>query len=225
MTGVQVSTDVIASPSWIRRATLVIGVLITLSALAVAALALWPSFLAPGAKTDWIVFGSEACVICAGAIAIFFGLGRYQNAPGMALLCIGGTILGAAAITAITTKGSSFRIGGDKGFSLLPIFAGRTFAALLFGGMAAFTVLSRSPASFKTFFKGLLYGLPVVASAGAFALARGPLAASKIHTAVVLGALAILALLLGTLLCISVHLIVRAFELGRGDSKPTSRPS
>src|SRR4051812_43384921 len=77
----------------LRRATLAISALIGASALVGAGLALLTPVIAPGQHPSWPFLAFEGVIILAATIGVLFGLGRYADAPGIALACVAGTIL------------------------------------------------------------------------------------------------------------------------------------
>jgi hypothetical protein len=181
---------------------------------------------ATAAKPAWALLGFESITIIAAVLGVLFGLGRFRDAPGMALACIAGTIFAAAVLGWKSVTASAGQSRAVAGIPLTPVILAQVLAALMLGAAAAFSVLSRRRAAWKPAIIGAALGSPLAIVAMAF-LYRGT-------RPTVVGALgsplgAVLALVvLGGLLAASVHLIIRAFEIGSADtpeSGPTSRPA
>lgn len=207
----------------IRLAALIVGVAVGLSAVGGAVLALAP-LLAADQRPAWLLFGFELTILVAAAIAVLFGRGRFADAPGMALACVAGTILLGSAMG---WQSAGREVGG---IALTPFLLARAAAAATLGLCAAACVLSRVPGgrAWRTAILGASLGAPVIAAAGlivipagrrALYVALGP--SPGLQTALGLVAFVVL----GICLSASVHLLVRAFEMGRtdGDSAPGTK--
>lgn len=192
------------------------GVLATAVAGAIA------SIVVP-VRSAWALFGFEIVTMVAGALGLAFAGGRFREGPGMALACIGGTILAAAGLGFISVRPPVLGT-----VALAPFLAGRVGGALLIGVCAAACVLSRDRRAWPTLIKGIVLGLPVVAAAGVASVpaARG-LVGSLLGTspaALIVAGVAAFAVF-GALFCASVHLVIRAFELGRTEEAGPRRGS
>lgn len=198
----------------IRLLALTLGILIAASALICAGLALAP-LLSSGQRPAWLLFGFELVVLVAAVIAVLFGRGRFAEAPGMALACVAGTVfLGSA----MGWQAAGRQLGG---VSLTPFLAGRVAVSLVLGAAAAACVLSRDRQAWRLAALGTLLALPVLGALAAVALPAGRRALENaigpsvgLQAAVGVGAF----LVLGGLLSASVHILVRAFEMGRTDA-------
>jgi hypothetical protein len=216
-----ISTRIGASPQapgipavarWIRVLTLASSGLVFVSAVGMVAVDAGIGYILPGQKPSWLLVGFEAVVAVAGFLGVMFGIGRFADGPGLALACIAGTVLMGSALGWLS---AAQQVGG---YSLTPLLGLRVLAAGMLGFMGACCVLSRDPRAWKPAMWGAGSGLPVLA---AIALMLRASSRRAIESALgswgMLGAaVGLLALVaLGVCLCASVHLVVKAFEMGR----------
>lgn len=195
----------------------IVSLLLAVSALGGVAAALW---LNP--KPALALLGFEIVSLVAAVLGVLFWMGKFHDGPGLALACVAGTILVASGLGFMGSEG---QIGS---ISLRPYLLARIAGTGILGLLAAHCVLSRHPRAWPLAIKGGVAGLPVVGvlAAGAFLARTGrlsPLLAGQgMAMKLIVGTIA--AVVLGTLLCISVHLLVKAFELGRERSAPGQCP-
>ncbi len=159
-----------------------------------------------------MLFGFEVVVFIAGVLAAIFGRGRFSIGPGMALANIAGTILVGSAFGYI----SAGRQLGTT--SLTPLLAFRFLAGGVIAAAAAYCVLSRDPKSWRVAALGAAMGLPSVALAAAVMVtpARRAVMTFLSGGGIAQTGLAVVAVVVvGGLLCASVHLLIKAFEMGR----------
>jgi hypothetical protein len=208
------STDV---PRIASLLILALSASVLLSAVIVGSLAVLLPWLVQGQKTALALMGFEIVVAVAATLGLQFGRGRFADSPGMALACIGGTILVASALG---WQGAGRQLAG---VSLMPYLGLRTLAALVILGTGAYCVLQREPRSWKPALLGLALGLPV-AMAGGAALHPGVRRSIEalLEGSVGVQALAGLAALivLGGSLAASVHLVISAFEMASAKDDP-----
>jgi hypothetical protein len=198
----------------LRLVTLVICGVVFLSALAGAGLAVLLPLMVEGQRTALALFGFEVVVAVSGVIGVLVGLGRMRGAPGMALACIGGTILLGSALG---WQGAGRSLAG---VSLTPFLGLRMVAAVVLLGAAAATVLGRERRSWRPAAVGGLLGVPVVVSAAAFVHPAGRRMLETLFAesgAVLTGTAVVVVVVLAGLLAASVHLIVGAFDRAVGD--------
>jgi hypothetical protein len=208
----QAMTTGIELPKQVRVLTLVVGASVLLSALLGAALAVLLPYFVEGQRTALALFGFEVVVAVAGTLGVLLGLGRMRGSPGMALACVGGTILVGSALG---WQGAGRSLAD---VSLTPLLALRAAAALLLMASAGLVVLMRDRAAIRPAVLGAVLGAPVVLAAAAFALPAGRRTIEGLLSGPVETSLAIMALLvLAGLLAASVHLIIGAFDLAVGD--------
>jgi hypothetical protein len=195
---------------------------VLVSALALGGLAVAIPLFVQDQKPVFMLFGFEAVVVVAATLGVLFGLGRFGDGPGLAMACISATVLVASALGWLSANRAL------AGHSITPVLGFRVLAAFLLGGLGAVCVLSRHGRSWRLAAWGIGLGLPCIAAAlagangGSRRAIEGALGrAGALGT--VGGILAVL--VLGALLCASVHLIIRAFELGRVEAKPESPPA
>jgi hypothetical protein len=210
-------------PKHIRLLAFLVGIAISLSALALAIAAVTLPLLAPGERPAWMLFGFELVVLVTGILVALFGRGRFADGPGLALGTLAGTLVIASAFGWIATGRQV------AGVALFPVLAFRLVSAAALAAAGAYCVLSRNPRSWRLFAIGCLCGLPCAAAAVAFLLPAGRRSMLNFisgggifQTSVAL----ILLIALGCLLCASGHLIINAFELGRTDAAaPPATPA
>lgn len=209
-------------PAFVRIVALIGSVVAMASALAVLGLAI--ANTQQGARLAYDTGAFEVMILVAGVFGIFVGLGRYRSGPALALACVAGTI---AVGSLLGMLGSDMpyhgisRMGVKKfnGVSLAPFLDARLLMACVLGAAAAATVLSRRPnQSYKDAAIGLILGVPAVVIVAVLWSMRSAMSAwtpALQGLAVVFGGLVVLGFLAA-----SVHMVVRAFELGGQDSIP-----
>jgi hypothetical protein len=208
----------------IRMASLAISALVLVSALVGAGLALMAPWISAQGHPSWALASFEGITVAAAAIGVLFGLGRYGEAPGLALVCVAGTMFGAAVL------GWAGSAKAFLGHSLTPYLLARALAAACLGLLGAASVLSRDPRSWRMAVTGALLCAPATLIAAgvmtgpgqrlmAVALGSSPLQRSAV---IVFGGLAV-----GGMLAAGGHILIRAFELGRAGETPvtSSRPA
>lgn len=195
----------------IRMLVLVVSGLVLLSALGLGGAAAGIQYVVAGQKPSWLLFGFEVVVGAAGVLGVLFGRGKFGEGPGLALACIGGTVLAGSALGWLA---AGKQVGGH---SITPLLGPRVLAAGVIGLAGAYCVLSRNPKSWKVAAWGAGTGAPVVIAA--MAMMRGS-SRRVIESAVSSGVLGTVGAVVGLVvvaacLCASVHLVVKAFEMGR----------
>lgn len=203
-------------PGLVRKCLMVVSLVLILSAGLTAAWGALLGQIAPGTAPAWMLAGFELLVILAGVFGMLLARGRFRDGPAMALACIAGTILMSSVLGYMSTQG---RLGT---VSLKPWLLGRLLAAALIAAGAAWTVLSRNRASIPLFIKGAVLGAPVLAVLGYVGKSKGEVIASALRggSLVNLALVGVGSVVVGVLFCISAHLLIRAFELGRPGERP-----
>lgn len=168
----------------------------------------------------WYMLAFEVVVLVSSSIGVLQGLGRVQTGPAIGMLCNGGVVCVAAILSEPTLvanvmQGSRNPIPPLLGISILPWILARlgTGAALI--ALSGLTVLLRKPGeSFPLLVRGVLAGAPVVALAAAMVLpaVRGRFLALPGLAQVMLFIVGVF--VVGVLVSISGHCIIRAFEIG-----------
>lgn len=167
-----------------------------------------------GASPAWTMVGFEVIGILTGVMGLLFAMGRFREAPGMALACIAGTIFSVAVCTHLSVQG---RLGPH---SLAILTQARIGAAAVVAVLAAVCVLSRNPRSYSRLLKGVLLGAPTLIVGGALLATRGQISDDVMKSLETLGSvwrfviLSVGALVVGGTLCASVEFVVRAFQMG-----------
>jgi hypothetical protein len=199
--------------------SLLLSSAVLLSALAIGGLSVGVPLVKAGAQPAWLLFGFEVVVGVAASIGVLFGLGRFGDGPGLALACVGGTVLAASALGWLS---ANRQLGGH---SITPLLAFRCLTAAAFGLLAGVCVLSRDARSWRLVGWGLATGLPCLIAAGAVIRPGSRRAIeAAISQAGTVGTIGVVlaVLVLAVLLCASMHLLIRAFELGRPElGEPT----
>ena len=203
-------------PALIRHAAMFVCIVLFLSAIAGALGAGLVSRWDPNQPPIWTMVGLEVIIALAAVMGILTARGRYAHGPAMAWTIIAGaTLLGSVL-------GYQAAVGNLAGFRLTSPLLGRASIALTLLILASLTVLLRDPRSIPLAAKGLLLaGPPSAIMVGALLATRSGRATSLLQTlssfplAVKLIAGAIVLIAGGLALCIGVHLIIRAHELGR----------
>lgn len=199
---------------------MVVGVVSAAVALSALGLGLGAVFIAP--KVVWVLLGFEVVTLVAAVLGLLFALGRFQDGQGLALACIAGTFF-IAAVLGFVGAGRQLPTA-DGGIPLKGLLLGRIGAALLLGGVGAGLVLMRDRRSWGYLGRSAALGGPVVLALGAYIVSPGKvtgLLGSLPGWALGLG-LTVAGLLAVVMVSASVHLLVRAFELGRVEEKPRS---
>lgn len=193
----------------------VVGVLCAAVGLSALGLGLGAAFAGP--KVVWVLLGFEVVTLVAALIGVAFALGRFQEAQGLALACVAGTFF-VAAVLGYVGSGRQLPLA-EGGIPLKGMLLARLAAAMVVGAAGAGLVLARDRRSWGYLIKSAALGGPVLLALGVYGAAparvRGVLDALP-------GWLVAVGLIVAGLLGIvmvsaSVHLLVRAFELGRTD--------
>jgi len=169
--------------------------------------------LAMGEEPSLMMAGFEAIVLVSFVLGTLIAMGKVgRDGPGMALACIGGTVLICSGFGALAAGGRQFAVGD---VSLLPLLGFRVIASGLLGLFAATAVLSREGGSWKRFVVGALLALPILAAAGLAVLGKAdPVlnALSSQNAVVKLFSYLGLTLLFTALVAASTQYLVTAFE-------------
>jgi hypothetical protein len=165
---------------------------------------------------SWDVLAFEAIVLAAAVIAGLCAAGRFRDGPGLALVSVGGTVLGASVLAYLGSGRVLYLSGQETPTSLNAYVMGRVALGLLFGVVAAGVVLTRSRAAMVTGLKAILLWVPVVGGLAAVwkrhavAAALDTMPSFVAPLAFILGGLVFVAFL-----CAAVHTTIQAFERGR----------
>ncbi len=201
----------------LRRAVLVLSLLLGASSLAGLGLALM------GTSSIIIgMLGFEVVVLVSAVIAILCGLGRFTNGYAMALACAAGTALGATLLGFLDAR-PNFVSSPDMARVLRGIVMARVLIAVALGALGALAVFSRNSSSWGSLGRGLLMAAPVVISGVLLAMfGKGWLTVPRdgAFEAVRIGSIVLGAFVLGGFFSASVHLVIRAFQSGDIDRMP-----
>lgn len=171
----------------------------------------------------WFLLAFEVIVLLAGIMGVLVGIGRFRDAPALATLCVGGCVLVAAVLSEPTfvarlLQGSAGAAQTIAGVSLLPWALARAATGAGLIAVSALIVLSRRPAQSAPFLlRGVLYGAPVFAILAALVVpsVRGSLSGLPLSAIVAIAIAGFF--VLGALFSVSVHNIIRAFEVAIPD--------
>lgn len=198
----------------------------------------------------WMVVGFEVVVLGAGVYGVLIAKGRFRDGPGMALLCVAGTLLVAGVLGYYSTKSTpgapaQLLLRGTavpmKPWALLHVGG-----ALLLAGASAFEVLRRNSRSVYYLARAAMAGVPLAALGIAAALLyRRSQGAKLIYESAVEEAVmqnkpvppapvpllpewvtwlggSLSAVLALVLFCACAHCLIRAFEMGRSSARNAS---
>lgn len=181
----------------------------TLAAIASAA-GLWIATLGTG-QILWISAGFTILALLASGFAIAAGLGKFAPGFGMATLCIGGTILVASGFAMIDLRPN---LGGTPALArfILPWTGVQSAAAMIIIAAGGAAVLMRRPRTWRTLILGILF---LAAAAGTLiggVLAWKLIPEGEAGRVIGLAVLLVGGLVIGILLSVGGHLVIRAFE-------------
>jgi hypothetical protein len=173
-------------------------------------------------KPAWALFGFELVILVAGIMGVLFGVGRFREAPAMALACISGTIFAAGVLGWASIAASVGESRTLAGIPLTPLMLFRVLAAAGLALSAAWSVLSRQPGAWRPAILGAALGSPAVLLGVAFVNPGTRETVGNVlgHPAGAVAAFVVL----GGLLAASVHLLLRGFEIGSREPADASAP-
>lgn len=194
-----------------------------LSGLALlSALAAIPASVILPASPGWAMLGFEVVIALAAALGVLFALGRFRDAPGLAIACIAGALFVGSVL-------GFLGVGRTLGtLRLEPFLFARLALAGLLGALAVLSVLVRRPAAFKPAILGaVLAGAGLAASAFVYVAHTrqwhpmrpldGLPEVLRVTGLLIAAILAVVAIAVGT------HLVINAFERCRTESEAPDR--
>jgi hypothetical protein len=190
--------------------------------LAASATVLGLAAVAMAEKPAWALFGFELVILVAAAMGVLFGVGRFRDAPAMALVCIAGTIFAAAILGWASVAASVGEAKTLARIPLTPLMASRVLAAAALAAVAAYCVLSRTREAWRTALLGALLGSPAVAVGAALVNPSSRQSVAAVLTSPWGAVIAFI--VLGALLAASIHLLIRGFEIGSMETKEPAAP-
>ncbi len=160
----------------------------------------------------WSTLGFSIIAAIAAAMGVLAGLGRFAAGYGMAALCIGGTIAVAAGFSMLDLK-PNLHANPTLARLLMPWVAVQTIAsaAIVLGGAVA--VLSRKKECRRLLLRGFMLLVPAGVLLAAMWAALNAVPDDKNGSVISLGILLVGGLIVGTLLSIGGHFLIRAFEI------------
>jgi tetrahydromethanopterin S-methyltransferase subunit D len=167
----------------------------------------------------WLLTGLESCIVLGGVFGVLFGLGKFQEGPGMAIACVAGTVFAGAVLSWVSVK-SGLTLHGGGAASPKPMLFARLAISGALGALAAFEVLKRSRQSVHYILRALATGVPLLAIALAGWRFGGSIAGAAAPAWIVWTVVVVVATLACVLFCACAHCVIRAFEVGRLDAPP-----
>lgn len=169
------------------------------------------------------LMGFELVNLTAGVIGVLIGLGRFRAGTGLGALCVAGAIAVGSLFGSISTQHAF------AGVQILPIaFARAGLAGLILFAMAMHLLGTNKGAWFRLIL-GAVLGLPPLTVAAMAATGRGTnlfSSMSSLPPVVSLFIGSVVFIIGSVLLAVGVHLVVRAFELGRiSAAEPDQTPA
>lgn len=191
------------------------------AALLSAVVGAWAALTAVG-QPVWGWFGFEALVLVSGVIGVLAGLGRFRAGPGMAVLCVAGTVFVAAFFGSLDAR-PNLRSGAPEMARLIdPILYARVAAAGLLAAAGSGIVLLRSSSTVRPMLTALANAVPVAIAGAVYVFAWNSIAPSfaVLPEPVRVILLLIVGLALAIFTACAVHFAVRAFEFA-GEPRST----
>ena len=167
----------------------------------------------------WYTLAFECVVLLSSLGAVLTGLGKVRFGAAMSIFVTGSIVAAAAVLSEPTLVARVIQGGGGSapasGPNLVPWVVARLGAGVGLVGISGLILLLRAPGvSLMLLAKGVLLGLPVLA-AGALVVVpslRAKLMALSPMPAVFLSVIGVA--VLGVLVSLSAHCLIRAFEVG-----------
>lgn len=199
-------------PKLVRLSAGLVSAAVLLSALVAGFAAACAPWLAEGQKPAWAMFGFEVVIAFAAVIGVLLSLGKFRDGPALALACVAAAVFTGSVLGFL---GANREIAG---YSLRWFLLARVGAAAVLGAGAVACVLVRDRRSLPTLLKAGVLMAPVVAVAAMAVTPAGSRLASPLleaGAAIRVPVFVLGSLVLCGLFAASVHLGIRAFELGR----------
>lgn len=169
----------------------------------------------------WSTLGFTLITLVSACLGIAVGIGRFDRGIGMATLCIGGSVAVATGFTMIDLRPN---LGTTPILArmLMPWVGVQSIAALAIVAAGSIEVLSRRAASWGHIAKGAAFLVPAGAiTAGAFVGMR-MVPANETGQVLSLAILLVGGLVIGTLVSLGGHHLIRAFEVA-ADNEPSPK--
>lgn len=184
-------------------------------ALITSGAGLWVSTLGTG-QVLWISAGFMVLAMLASGFALAAGLGKFAPGFGMAALCIGGTIIVASGFAMIDLRSN---LGGTPNLArlLIPWTGVQAAASMIIVAAGGTAVLMRNPRTWRTLILGIIFLAAAAGTliGGIFAWKLIP--EGEAGRVIGLAVLLVGGLVIGILLSVGGHLVIRAFEQNAED--------
>ncbi len=200
-----------------RQSTLNRTAIGVLTGLTVGSLIWGFSLALRGSQANWGLIGFELVILSSAVFGVLLALGRLAYARGLSLICIAGCVFVSAGLGLVA-------LGLGPGEVLRhPLFLLRLALVGGFTVLAVLATLGSDTEAWKRLMQGgILSVLSVGLIAGGFATKSFWLSGGRFLQMLLLVVSLLLLTALGGAFCVGVHLIIRAFELAKGPSQPTS---
>jgi hypothetical protein len=215
-----------------HRTPRTILVAVLLSSL-LAALAAAGGIVLAARDRHWYMVAFQCVAFIASVMGVLIGANRIRTGQAIGMFCTGGVVSVAAVLSQPSIVGDllekkTIPTAMVAGVDIVPFAAGVVAIGAGLAWLSGLTVLMRRPTeSFRLLIKGVLAGLPAVLAVGAMVVPTvrstlvglNPLA----QTILVIVGTAVL----GVLVSISGHCIIRAFEIGAVSESgpPSTKPT
>lgn len=174
----------------------------------------------------WYLLAFEAVVLVSCLSGVMLGAGRFPSGHALGMLSIGGVMvitgaLSEPALVARFIQGGTSAAQPVAGVNIVPWLLARIGLGMALIALSGLIVLMRRPGlSLPLLIKGMLFGAPVLAVGVVFVSPslRGRLTNLPDIAQVLLAIVG--AAVIGTLITISGHCIIRAFEIGAIEETP-----
>lgn len=164
----------------------------------------------------WASLGFSLIALVAALIGVLAGMGRFAGGYGMTGLCVGGTIAVAAGFAMLDFR-SNLGSSATLARLVMPWVGVQLISAAAIVGGGGLAVLARRPASWGLIAKGLALLVPAGAILAGGYLGRGLIPEGENGSVVALGVLVVGGIIVGLLVSIGGHLLIRAFEFTAED--------
>ncbi len=204
-----------------KMPVLLLGVAVVISSLGMSYAA---TVLASAPRWDLLAF--EIIALSAGIMAILFGMGKFREGPGLALLAIAGTVF-AASVLGFVGVGQQIALKSQAApLNLRYYVIARVAIAAAFAAISVLVVLTRNKHALVAALKSLYAWIPIaiilvaIMKRGAIA---GALNGMPQFIGPTLGVIAGVAFI--GFLSAAVHMTIRAFELARDPEEDLDLPA
>ncbi|MCL4221794.1 MAG: hypothetical protein KJZ65_10555 [Phycisphaerales bacterium] len=170
----------------------------------------------------WGMLSFEVVVLVASGLAVFAGLGKFDQGFGMATATLGATIVGAAVLGTIDARANLTSAGSPLAKLVFPVLGARMLLGAALAALGGVAVLSRRPVEWKRFILGAVLTAPVLLLGAAVVLGKVPWLLNEREGSGELlrvTGLLVSGVLMIVLLSAGGHLLITAFERCHDDAR------